>query len=131
MKEFMFFIRKQSNSRENLSERQHQNFLKSCESYIGSLKREGILISAQPIEWIGYIISVENQKFNTVPFNESKEIIGGYYHILADNLEEAISLAKKNPEFEYNPDTRIEVRPVKMKEESTGFVYPKVVNEQI
>jgi hypothetical protein len=131
MKEFMFFIRKQSNSRETLPEEQHQKFLKSCESYIGDLKREGRLISAQPIEWTGNIISGKNNKFNAAPFNESKEIIGGYYHILAGNLEEAISIAKKNPEFEYNLDTRIEVRPIRMKEESTGFIYPKIISEQV
>jgi len=51
-------------------------------------------------------------------------VIGGYYHILAENLDEAISIAKQNPEFKYNPDTRIEVRPIEMKENSTGFVYP-------
>jgi hypothetical protein len=131
MKEFMFFIRKQSDSRETLSEEQHQKFLKSCESYIGNLKREGRLISAQPIEWTGKIISGKINEFNTSPFNESKEIIGGYYHVLADNLEEAIAIAKKNPEFEFNPDTRIEVRPIKMKEESTGFVYPKILTDKI
>ena len=38
---------------------------------------------------------------------------------------EAISLAKENPEFEYSASAKIEVRPVKMKEETTGFVYPK------
>jgi hypothetical protein len=40
-------------------------------------------------------------------------------------LEEAIEIAKANPEFDYNPNTRIEVRPIKMKEGSTGYVYPK------
>ena len=121
MKEFMFFIRKQSNSQETLSPNQHQKFLKSCESYIGKLKHENKLISAQPIEWSGKILSTSGDS----PYNESKEVIGGYYHILAKDLDEAIAIAKANPEFEYNPKTRIEVRPIKMKEETTGFVYPK------
>ncbi len=124
MREFMFFIRKQANSESTLSPDQHQMFLKGCESYIGKLKSEGKLISAQPIEWSGGIISGKGQTWNQAPFNESKEVIGGYYHIRAKDLEEAIAIAKANPEFEYNRDTRIEVRPLKMKEESTGFVYP-------
>jgi hypothetical protein len=125
MKEFMFFIRKQSNSAETLAHSQHQEFLKACESYIGKLKKEGKLISAQPIEWKGKIISIAIGTWKDVPFSESSEAIGGYYHILAHNLEEAIEIARANPEFEYNPNTRIEVRPIKMKEESTGYLYPK------
>jgi hypothetical protein len=124
MKEFMFFIRKQTDSKMTLSPERHEQFLKGCETYIGKLKKEGKLISAQPIERDGDIISCTNNVWKDVPFNETKEVIGGYYHILAEDLSEAIAIAKANPEFEYNPDTRIEVRPVKMKEDITGFAYP-------
>ncbi len=121
----MFFIRKQSNSKDTLSPEQHQKFLKGCELYIGKLKQEGKLISAQPIEWNGSILSFPGKVWNDTPYNESKEVIGGYYHIFASDLNEAIAIAKDNPEFQFNPNTRIEVRPIKMKEVSTGFVYPK------
>jgi len=57
-------------------------------------------------------------------FAEAEEIIVGYYHILADDLAAAIALAKENPEFVYNNTARVEVRAIKMKEESTGFTYP-------
>ena len=124
MKEFMFFIRKQSDSKLTLSPEKHQQFLKGCENYIDKLKKEGKLISAQPIERDGVIISYSNKGWKDVPFDETKEVIGGYYHILAEDLLEAIAIAKANPEFEYNPDTRLEVRPIKMKEDSTGFLYP-------
>src|ERR1044071_6412519 len=124
MKEFMFFIRKQVDSKATLAPNLHEQFLKGCETYIGKLKSEGKLISAQPIQRMGKIISYTDGKWKDVPFNETKEVIGGYYHILAKDLEEAIEIAKKNPEFQFNPDTRIEVRPLTMKEETTGFVYP-------
>lgn len=124
MKEFMFFIRKQSDSELTLSPERHQQFLKGCETYIAKLKKEGKLISAQPIEREGNIISRQDNVWKDVPFSETKEVIGGYYHILAEDLSEAIAIAKANPEFEFNPDTRIEVRPIKMKEDATGFVYP-------
>jgi hypothetical protein len=52
-------------------------------------------------------------------------VIVGYYHILAEDLEEAIAIAKKNPEFAYSTTARIEVRPIKTKEVITGYVYPK------
>lgn len=49
----------------------------------------------------------------------------GYYHIFANDIDEAIRMAKDNPEFEYVASASIEVRPVKTKEIETGFVYPK------
>jgi hypothetical protein len=43
---------------------------------------------------------------------------------MANDFDEATEIAKANPEFKFNENTRIEVRPIKMKEEQTGFVYP-------
>lgn len=124
MKEFMFFIRKKNNSETTLSPEKFNQFLKSCETYIGNLKQQGKLVSAKPIAWSGKIISGKGEKWNETAYDESGEVIGGYYHILAKDIDEAIAIAKANPEFSYNENTRIEVRPVKMKEEKTGFVYP-------
>jgi len=124
MQEFMFLIRKQTDSAQTLSSEKHLQFLKACEDYIDHLKKEGKLISAQPIERKGVILSYSAGTWKETPFNETSEVIGGYYHILANDLDEAIGIAKSNPEFEYNPGTRIEVRSLKMKEQNTGFVYP-------
>jgi hypothetical protein len=124
MKEYMFFIRKQDNSRDTLPPDRLQQFLKACEKYIENLKQQGKLLSAQPIDWTGKIISRKTGDWRETSYNEPGEVIGGYYHILADNLDEAIKIAKENPEFLFNENTRIEVRPVKMEEEKTGFIYP-------
>lgn len=125
MKEFMFFIRKEIDSNFNLTALSHFQFLKSCESYISKLQSEGRLISAQPLIRTGVLISKNENEWKEVPFNEYNEIIGGYYHILAKDINEAISIAKLNPEFEFNPETRIEIRPVKIDEEETGYLYPQ------
>ena len=124
MKEFMLFIRKQNEHENEMSSEQHQAFLKGCMDYIAILKKEGKLKSAQPIERKGIIISNADKNWKEVPFNETKEVIGGYYHILAKDIDEAIAIAKENPEFKFSTNARIEVRPIKMKEESTQYVYP-------
>jgi hypothetical protein len=124
MKEFMFFIRKPRNSQETLSPQKFNLFLKSCEIYIDTLKEQGKLVSAKPIDWSGKIISGKGDKWEEAAYNEAGEVIGGYYHILAKDIDEAIEIAKANPEFKFNENSRIEVRPIKMKEEHTGFVYP-------
>jgi hypothetical protein len=124
MKEYMLLVRKKGDSQNTLPPGEFVKFLKSCELYIESLKNQGKLISAQPIAWAGKIISRDGFTWNEVPYSETGEVIGGYYHILAENINEAIEIAKANPEFTFNENTRIEVRPVKVEEEQTGFVYP-------
>lgn len=53
------------------------------------------------------------------------EVQVGYYHVLANDMDEAIEMAKGNPEFDYGTHVRVEVRPVQAAETETGFVYPK------
>jgi len=125
MKEFMLFIRNGIDHQANWPPEQHHQFLKKCEEYIGSLKKEGKLKSAQPLVREGKMISGGKGRWQDGAFNESREVIVGYYHVLAKDMDEAIAIAKRNPEFEYGTTARIEVRQVKMKEESTGFVYPE------
>jgi len=121
----MLLIRNEGDSKSSFSPAQHQQFLKACEAYIGKLEKEKKLISAQPLIREGKMISGSKGAWNEGPFSETKEVQVGYYHILAKDLDEAIEIAKGNPEFEYTATARIEVRPIKMKEETTGFVYPK------
>ena len=123
MKEFMLFVRNEIDHQATWPFEQHQQFLKRCEVYVSRLKEEGKLISAQPIVREGKMISGSKGAFKEGPFNQTKEVIVGYYHILANDLKEAITIAQANPEFEYGTTARIEVRPIKMKEETTGFVY--------
>lgn len=75
--------------------------------------REGVVVKKVKNGWTEKNIS-----------NDS-EVQVGYYHILADDLEEAVKIAKENPEFRYVPSAGIEVRPIKTAEKETGFVYPK------
>ena len=128
MNEFMFLIRNRNDHRANLSPEQHQLFLKKCEAYITQLKEKGQLIAAQPIERQGKIIYKYGGEFKSMAFDELREIWVGYYHILANDLQEAIAIAKENPEFEFGANATIEVRPVKTREESTGFLYPGTVH---
>jgi hypothetical protein len=125
MKEFMLLIRNNIDHQAGWSHEQHELFLKRCELYIGDLKKKGKLIAAQPLIREGKIISGLPGAWREIPLNDSGEVQVGYYHILADSLDEAIAIAKQNPEFEFGENAGIEVRPIKTKEETTNFVYPK------
>ena len=125
MKEFMLLIRNEGDNKANFSPEQQQQFLKDCMIYIDNLMKNGNLKSAQPLVRDGKMISGTPGAFKDGPYNETKEIIVGYYHILANDIDEAVTIAKGNPEFAYNPGAKIEVRPIKIMEEATSYVYPE------
>lgn len=120
----MLLIRNESDSKDAFSPEQNQAFLKACEVYIENLKKNGNLKKAQPLVREGKMISGSNGAWKDGPFNESKEVIVGYYHILAKDLDEAVVIAKGNPEFAFTSTARIEVRPIKTAEATTAYVYP-------
>ncbi len=121
----MFLIRNVGDGKAGMSPEQHLEFVKKCEDYIGILKKVNRLIAAQPIIREGRVISKQKGEWVETPINRKGEIQVGYYHIRAETIEDAIMIAKGNPEFEYVATASIEVRPVKTKEEITGFNYPK------
>lgn len=125
MKEFMFYIRNKKDAKSSLTAAQHLAFVKKCEIYIGILKNENKLIAAQPLIREGVLISKTNGEWVEMNIDKDIEVQVGYYHIFANDMEEAIKIAKDNPEFEYVSSASIEVRPIKTEESETGFVYPK------
>ncbi len=120
----MLLIKNQGDGKANLSPEEQQQFLKSCEVYIENLKKSGQLISAQPLIREGVILTKSEESIQESPFDAAKWIQVGYYHILANDLDEAIHIAKRNPEMTYVKGASIEVRPLKMVEQTTGFQYP-------
>jgi hypothetical protein len=125
MKEYMLYIKNDGDAKSALSNEEHLTFVKKCEVYIGKLKSEQKLIAAQPIVREGFVVSQSNGAWTINPINPTKEVQVGYYHILANDISEAIEIVKANPEFEYVASASIEVRPIKTKEVQTNFVYPK------
>ena len=124
MKEFMLLIRNEGDGKAGLDVATHLAFVKQCEVYIEALKKEKRLIAAQPLLREGTLLKADGEKWKEAPLDSNGNIQVGYYHILAENLADAIAVAKRNPEFAYVPSATIEVRAIKMKEEQTAFVYP-------
>jgi hypothetical protein len=123
--EFMFYIRNAGDAKKALSADEHYRFVKQCETYIEQLKSKNKLIAAQPIVREGLILRKNDNAWTKTPVDPDAHIQVGYYHIIADSMEEAISIAKDNPEFAFVPSASIEIRPIKSVEESTQFIYPK------
>jgi len=125
MPEFMLLIYNQADHQASWPPERHLAFVKQCETYIGELKSAGKLIAAQPLIKEGRIVSRFDGSWTESPLDPRGLIQVGYYHIVANDADEAVAIAKRNPEFEYSTTARAEVRMIKGSEAKTGFVYPR------
>ena len=123
-KEFMLYIRNAGDAKAALTPDEHLAFIKKCEVYIQRLKAEDKLVAAQPLVREGFVIAKTENGWTNIAVDPGTEVQVGYYHIRANDINEAIAMAKDNPEFEFVRSATIEVRPIKMKEEQTNFIYP-------
>ena len=120
MKEFMLLIRTQGDHLAELSPEQQQQHVKKVMNYMSGLTQSGKLTSAQPLDMEGVMISGASGKLKDGPFNETKEVIAGYFLIRVESMEEAVQIARENPVFEDGTGARIEVRPIKVMEGING-----------
>lgn len=95
----------------NLSPEELRRTMNRMMAWLEGLKDQGKVKAGQPLGPESKMVSGRNGR--TVadgPFAESKEAVGGFLQIEANNLEEAIAIAKTCPTLEYG--ITIEVRPV-------------------
>ena len=111
MKEFLLLVRSEANHWDGMSPEQQQNHILMAGKYIQKLTSEGKLIGAQPLTMNGLMLQNDNGIFKDGPFVESKEVIGGFFHIAAKDLAEAVEIAKANPVFD-DSNSRIEIREI-------------------
>ena len=78
----------------------------------GDLMGKGKLKGAQPLELGGAVVSNKTGKLVDGPFNEAKDVLVGYFHLICESLSEAVEIAKANPMFE-DFETSFEIRPIK------------------
>jgi len=111
MKEFMLFIRSEGKPIADFSPEQQQLHVQKVGNFIKDLVAKGNMKSAQPLEVAGSVVSLKNGTPIDGPFNETKEIISGYYHLLAEDLSDAVRIAKLDTRFE-DGNWSIEVRQI-------------------
>lgn len=108
MKDFLLLIRTQGNIWTDVSPEKLQQHLEKGRAYIGGLIEQGAMKGGQPLDKGSRLVTFENNVLKDGPFNESKEVIAGYFHVVAENMDEAVNIAKANPIFNDIP-TKIEV----------------------
>jgi len=111
MKDYLLILKTEGSVWTDLSPEQLQKHIEHGGAYIGNLIKDGILKSANPVDKGSRIITGSGGMLKDGPFNESKEVVAGYFHIVAKDMDEAVAIAKANPIFNDIP-TKIEVHPM-------------------
>ena len=111
MKEFLLLIRNEPDHWDTMTGEQQQLHIEEVSNYIKDLTSQRKIKDAQPLSMNGLILEKSGGQFKDGPFIESKEIIGGYFVILADDLAGATEIAKAYPVFEHW-NSRIEIREI-------------------
>ena len=94
---------------ETLSRNEIQNAIDQFYAWYDRLVNEGKVKPGQRLKYKGRTVRGLNS-ITDGPFGESKEAIGGYWVIFADNLDEAAKIAAGNPCL--NCGLFLEVRPI-------------------
>ena len=107
---FMLLLRGGVSNRD-LAPDQIQQQIERYMNWIDKLRREGHFVAGEPLEETGKVLSGKNGTTVTDgPFTESKEEVGGYFIIRAQDLEHAVEISKGCPIFINNGT--IEVRAI-------------------
>ena len=109
-RQFMLLLRQpQSGPAPTTEELRH--IMARFEQWMNGLKAKGILVGNNGLENRGKILrGPRGATVTDGPFPETKEIVGGYITITADDLDQAVEIARHCPGLDYQ--LGVEVRPV-------------------
>ena len=94
-----------------LTREELQKAMDKVMTWFGELNERGRIKGAQPLGTEGRVISGTDGRFVLDgPFTETKEAVGGYLVLQADNLDEAVEIARSMPTLRYG--ISVEVRPI-------------------
>jgi hypothetical protein len=78
--------------------------------WVGELSKNGLHITSVPLQAGGRQVGGPEKSVHDGPFGKTREVIGGCTVVQANNMDEAVEIAKSCPILESN--ATIEIRPV-------------------
>ena len=109
MKDYMYIIRG-GDDLSVLSPQQMEDHMQDWQKWMGTRAEAGKFVAGDPLGVEGKSLTEGGTKIIDHPLAEAKELVGGYLIMKADNLDDAVELAKGCPGFEHN--CSIEVREI-------------------
>lgn len=110
MKDFMFIFRGPTPEDLNMSPEESQASMQKWYEWIGDLVAKGRYVGGDPLFKEGKTVQGKKPVVTDGPFAEGKELLGGYFILKAESLEEATELAFGFPDFDKQGS--VEVREV-------------------
>jgi hypothetical protein len=115
--QYLLLINDEEKIWEALPENERNAMYAEYGRYTEALQTRGLLVGANQLQPTSTATTVSVREGETIvtdgPFAETKEVLGGYYLIDVDTLDEALEWAAKIPSARYG---HIEVRPIVMRE---------------
>ena len=85
--------------------------LRDWNAWCDQLAAQGKLRSGNPLHPVARVVSAKReQRVLDGPFAEAKELVGGYFLLAADDLDEAIAIAEQSPNLKFG--MTVEVRQI-------------------
>ncbi|NIR51341.1 hypothetical protein GWO43_22400 [candidate division KSB1 bacterium] len=76
------------------------------------MRKDGRHVASEELKSGGRLLTNQNGRIVDGPYTETKEAIGGFFLIEANNLEEALEISQECPHFNYGGSVEIrEVNP--------------------
>jgi len=110
MEEFLLIMRHQD-GKKIASPEQMQIWMKQTMDWIGTIQAQNKFIGGTGLPFEDARVVRPNNVVTNGPFGEIKETIGGYMHVKADSVEEAVEFAKGCPVLQGEGNS-VEVRKV-------------------
>lgn len=76
-------------------------------AWIDQLAKSGKYVSGEPLLPGGKLVSGADKKVIDGPFTEGKEVVGGFFIVNAEDINEAATIAKDCPDFEYGGSVQV------------------------
>ena len=86
---------------------QLQKTMMKWKAWMEELTKQGKFSGGQRLTKNGSVLKGQKKQITDGPYTESKEIVGGYIAIKANDLDDAIETAKGCPIFDYDGSTEV------------------------
>ncbi len=111
--QYMFLIYSADGAGPNPGSAEFDEMMQGYGAFTKDVREAGIMKEGAPLQGVdtATTVRVRGSKTDVIdgPFAETKEVLGGYYVLECENLDDAITYAAKIPSAAYGS---IEIRPV-------------------
>ena len=108
MEKFMLIF--QGSNNQKLSAESRQSHMGKWMNWVDQLRKSEIYLSGEPLLPGGKLVSGKNKAVTEAAIKQEKEMVGGYFIINANDIDEAVDISKDCPDYELGGS--VEVRQV-------------------